>query len=68
MGPTKNSRDLGNLGQDITKVSTGTKPSGSRVIMDQSFVISTTVNSRVKEYASFMFKTFEGANSRGKYE
>ena len=44
----------------------GRKSSTSTVIMDQSFVISTTVNTRVKEYASFMFKTFDGANSRGK--
>jgi len=44
----------------------GRKSSTSTVILDQSFVNATTVNTRVKEYASFMFRTFEGANSRGK--
>jgi len=40
--------------------------SGSTVIMDQSYVQATTINTRVKEYASFMFRNFEGANARGK--
>lgn len=35
------------------------------LVMDQSFIVSSTVNTRIKEYASFMFKTFEGANQRG---
>jgi len=65
IAPTRNSREVLVCG-DNSKLTAGRRPSGSRVIMDQSFVISTTVNSRVKEYASFMFKTFEGANSRGK--
>jgi len=40
--------------------------SGSTVIMDQSYVQATTINTRVKEYASFMFRNFEGASARGK--
>jgi len=40
--------------------------SGSTVLMDQSNVQATTINNRVKEYASFMFRTFEGASQRGK--
>jgi len=28
--------------------------------------LATSVNNRVKEYASFLFKNYEGANARGK--
>ena len=33
---------------------------------DQSFVQATTVNTRIKEYAAAMFKSFDGAVVRGK--
>ena len=34
---------------------------------EQSILLSTNVSGRVKEYASFLFKSYEGANARGKY-
>jgi Ca2+-binding EF-hand superfamily protein/tRNA A-37 threonylcarbamoyl transferase component Bud32 len=33
---------------------------------EESLLLATSVNNRVKEYASFLFKTYEGANARGK--
>lgn len=39
----------------------------STIMMDQSYMISTTFNVRVKEYASIMFKGCEGAQRTGKY-
>jgi len=53
-------------GQDPLKITAVRKSSASLANADQSFVLSTTVNTRVKEYASFMFKNIDGANSRGK--
>ena len=53
-------------GQDPLKITAVRKSSASLANADQSFVLSTTVNTRVKEYASFMFKNIDGDNSRGK--
>jgi len=63
-----NSRDYGTImgGQDQLRITAVRKSSASLANADQSFVLSTTVNTRVKEYASFMFKTIDGANTRGK--
>lgn len=39
----------------------------STIMLDQSYMISTTFNVRVKEYASIMFKGCGGAQRTGKY-
>jgi len=63
-GESKDKNDKG-----LSDLSSMFKPGNmlvsSSVIIDQSFVQASTVNSRVKEYASFMFKNFD-SQSRGK--